>query len=205
MKEKIILFIIKHNKTIFIVAATALVAIAATLFLQREKLFGLHIGVDNDTINKTPIVVDKLKQIGEWEFLSIDTEEMVDTVAKKKFLGIVTGDKEYIRIFPGVLRFGVDMKELTDNNIIKKGDTIKVTLPEIKLLSEDFIDETAAKTFYEEGKWEESDRKFLYEKAVRQMRERHVTEANMKKAHDIGVEQMKNLLKSLGVEHYTVE
>ena len=198
-------FIKKYGKTIALVVAVATIAVVATLLVTGSTMVRVKAGPDNSDILKTPAIVDAIEQIGEWEFLSIETEEMVDTTSKKTILGVPVGSKELIRIYPGTLRLGIDMSVGAENMVRMDGDTVRVALPPVTLLSDDFIDETLSTTFYEDGSWSAADSKRLYKKARRQMKQRHLTAANMQKAREKGIEQMENLLKSLGVRYYTVE
>jgi hypothetical protein len=52
--------------------------------LFAEKDNRLKLGVD-DNINVTPEQIQSIRNIGEWEFLSISDEELVDTVRKGLF------------------------------------------------------------------------------------------------------------------------
>ena len=98
----------------------------------------------DDKIDITPTQVLAMKEIGEWEFLSIENEEMIDTVRKGFFK-----DDELIRIYYGTLRLGFDMSEAKADWIKADKDTLVITLPKIKLLDENFIDEARTKSFFE--------------------------------------------------------
>ena len=57
----------------------------------------------SDDIATTKTYVTAMRDIGQWEFLAINDEELVDTVDKGFF-----SDKELIRIYYGTLRLGID-------------------------------------------------------------------------------------------------
>ena len=66
----------------------------------------IHCGKDNsakiytnDKIDITPNLIESIKDIGEWEFLSINDEELVDTIRHGFF-----GDDQLVRIYYGTLR-----------------------------------------------------------------------------------------------------
>ena len=64
--------------------------------------------VDVVTEEKTtlsPTQVESIEAIGQWEFLAISDEELVDTVRRGFF-----GDDQLVRIYYGTLRLGIDMK-----------------------------------------------------------------------------------------------
>lgn len=206
MKEKILQFAKTYKKELCIVAVTAIAAVAITLFfVKKDWSSGVGVSVSGTEIDNTPQVVQKIKQIGEWEFLSVTSEELVDTTASNKVIGIKIGkDKQLVRVYTGTLRFGIDTKEMAEQAFEVVDDTLVVTLPEIKLLDEDFIDEAKTVAFYENGNWSDHDRQQLYEKAVRQMKENNITPANLSKARSNAIEQMNVMLKALGAKRYKV-
>lgn len=207
MKEKILQFAKTYKKELCIVAVTAIAAVAITLFfVKKDWSSGVGVSVSGTEIDNTPQVVQKIKQIGEWEFLSVTSEELVDTTASNKVIGIKIGkDKQLVRVYTGTLRFGIDTKEMAEQAFEVVDDTLVVTLPEIKLLDEDFIDEAKTVAFYENGNWSDHDRQQLYEKAVRQMKENNITPANLSKARSNAIEQMSVMLKAMGAKRYKVK
>lgn len=153
----------------------------------------------DEKINNTPISVGRMRQMGEWEFLTVTDEEIVDTVRKHLFR-----DDELVRIYTGRLRLGIDMAEMYDDAIVSKGDSIIVTLPEVKLLDNRFIDEALTRAFYESGTWSANDYNALYAKAQRQMIERCVTAENKNTARKNGIAQIKKMLEALGLKNVAV-
>lgn len=149
----------------------------------------------NDDIDITPAQITAMTEIGEWEFLSIEDEELIDTVRKGWF-----SDDELIRIYYGTLRLGFDMRKTGDNWITVNEDTVNVTLPRITLLDEDFIDEAKTKSFYESGSWSDKDRGDMYERARKQMRARCVTKENIATAERNAESQFRKMMEALGFE-----
>lgn len=149
----------------------------------------------NDDIDITPAQITAMIEIGEWEFLSIEDEELIDTVRKGWF-----SDDELIRIYYGTLRLGFDMRKTGDNWITVNEDTVNVTLPRITLLDEDFIDEAKTKSFYESGSWSDKDRSDMYERARKQMRARCVTKENIATAERNAESQFRKMMEALGFE-----
>lgn len=144
---------------------------------------------NNDRIDVSPTLIDKMQSIGQWEFLTINDEELIDTVRNGFF-----SDDELVRIYYGTLRLGIDFKDCSKEWISNDDDTICVTLPEIKLLDYNFIDEARTKSFFESGKWSNKDRKKLYDKARSRMIERCLNEENVKTAQDNAKEQVRQIL-----------
>lgn len=96
----------------------------------------------------SPTQVESIEAIGQWEFLAINDEELVDTTRHGFF-----GDDQLVRIYYGTLRLGIDMKDVKEGWIQtdEKKDSIVCTLPPIRLLDHNFIDEAKTKSFFEEG------------------------------------------------------
>ena len=184
-----------------IIGAVVLIAVVAIFFWVRSAFKGnyLELGT-NDNIEPTPTQIQSIRDIGEWEFLSISAEEMVDTVRK----GIFTDD-ELVRIYYGTLRLGINMQHLSDSAIAVKGDSLEVVLPKVGLLDKDFIDESKTKPFYESGKWSPQAHQALYQKAHRQMLQHCLTPDNVKAAQSNAESQVSNLFKSLGYKNITLK
>ena len=153
----------------------------------------------SEAIDLTPTQIQSMKAIGEWEFLSVSTEELVDTVRK----GIFTDD-ELVRIYYGTLRLGVNMQKVGDDWIQTSGDSITLTLPKIELLDKEFIDEARTKSFYERGSWKPADRDALYQKAYRQMLSHSMTKENLQAAEANASQQMHDIMRALGYQHVSV-
>ncbi|MBQ4446431.1 MAG: DUF4230 domain-containing protein [Prevotella sp.] len=159
---------------------------------------GADIEVDQ-RIGITPTQIASIKQIGQWEFLSVSDEEMVDTTRNRFF-----ADDELVRIYYGTLRLGIDMNEVKNQWIKKEKDSIIVTLPAIKLLDEQFIDEAQTKAFYESGKWTDKDREAMYQRARQRMRARCMNQQNIKSAEQNASRQFYQLMRSMGFENVSI-
>ena len=175
------------------VAAVAVAAVAVVLtltYLGRDT--SATLGSD-EKIDPTPTLVSSMKSIGQWEFMAIADEEIVDTVRHGFF-----SDDELVRIYYGTLRIGVDLSQASDSWVERDGDSVTVTLPPVKLLDPDFIDEGRTKSFFESGTWSNADRAALYDRARRAMIARCVTPANLRAAEQNAAGQMSRLMLSLG-------
>ena len=181
----------KTNTLRWLVRALVLVAVILVLWwlLFAKKDNHLALGVD-ETINTTPQQIQSIRDIGQWEFLSVSDEELVDTVRR----GLFKND-ELVRIYYGTLRLGVDMKQV---KIKTQGDTAMVTMPHVGLLDNDFIDEARTKAFYESGRWSASDREALYRKARRQMIAHAMTPQNLQSAEDNADAQLRRMMRAMG-------
>ena len=192
----------KDSKQILQLVVKVLVLVAIILVLWwllfTEKDNHLSLEVNSD-INVTPEQIQRIKAIGEWEFLSISDEELVDTVRKGLFK-----DDQLVRIYYGTLRIGVNLQHVKDGWIKTQGDSISVTLPKVGLLDEQFIDEARTKAFYESGKWTPKDREALYHKARRQMKAHCLTPQNLKSAENNADTQFRRMMKAMGYNNIII-
>ena len=183
-----------------IIAGAILLGIIAIIFWLRSATKDNYIELgSSEAIEPTPTQIQSIKDIGEWEFLSVSAEEMADTLRK----GFFSND-ELVRIYYGTLRLGVNMHQVEPGWIVIKGDTIEVTMPKIGLLDKDFIDEAKTKPFYESGKWSNNDREALYKKAYRQMIQHCLTKENLEAAKANGENQVRNMMQQLGYKKITI-
>lgn len=163
------------------------------LFAEKDN----HIAIEvDDGIDVTPQQIESIRAIGQWEFLSITTEELVDTVRK----GFISDD-HLARIYYGTLRLGIDMSRV---QLEARGDTVVATLPRVTLLDSNFIDEARTKAFFESGNWKPAAREALYRKARRQMLKHSLTRENLATARQNADAQLRQLLRSMGYNNITI-
>lgn len=196
MKEFMKTLILLRMGLLLFVAALLIVAIFWLRSLSKDN--HIDFGTD-DQIDVTPTQIQSIKAIGEWEFLAVSTEEMVDTIRK----GFLSND-ELVRIYYGTARLGVNMHQVEPGWIRTSGDTVVMTLPKIGLLDKDFIDEARTKSFYESGKWKPADREALYRKAYARMVKHCMTKENIRTAELNAQRQMENMMRSMGFNHIAI-
>lgn len=191
MKHRSLSHIVAHIKVHTVLFSVAVIAVCAVvlslLWLNRNT----HVAVttSNESIALSPTVVQSIEQIGEWEFLAIHDEELVDT-SYRSFLS----EKHLIRIYKGTLRLGINLHEAKEGWLTAKGDTVFVKLPPTKLLDENFIDEAQTQSVFEKGDWDNNARQALYNKARKMMKQRCLTKQNIKIAEENAREQILSLL-----------
>lgn len=183
---------------LYAIGAIVVLVIVASAYLVRQCRGNSITAHVNDSIDITPTQVLAMEEIGEWEFLSIEDEEMVDTVRKKLF-----GTDELIRIYRGTLRLGIDLSEAREDWVAVSGDTLRIVLPKVKLLDDDFIDEAKTQPFFESGTWSDQARSDLYHRAKARMKARCLTKENIASAENNALKQFYQMFKAMGYE--TVE
>ena len=181
------------NKVTLTLASLCFLAIVGVIVWMGYKIKddSFTIGY-SDQIDDTPTIVEQMKEIGQWEFLSISDEELVDTVRRGFF-----SDDELVRIYYGTMRLGIDFSQCDEKWIEREGDTIKVDLPPVRLLDENFLDETRTKSFFESGKWTNADRKAMADRAKALMRKRCLTKENMDLAQKNAEAQVNAFVKMI--------
>ena len=181
------------NKVTLTLASLCFLAIVGVIVWMGYKIKddSFTIGY-SDKIDDTPTIVEQMKEIGQWEFLSISDEELVDTVRRGFF-----SDDELVRIYYGTMRIGIDFSQCDEKWIEREGDTIKVDLPPVRLLDENFLDETRTKSFFESGKWTNADRKAMADRAKALMRKRCLTKENMDLAQKNAEAQVNAFVKMI--------
>lgn len=156
--------------------------------------------VEEGTTQLSPTQVRSIKAIGQWEFLSISDEELVDTVRKGFFK-----DEELARIYYGTMRLGIDLKDAGEGWIQPQGDSIVCTLPPIKLLDHNFIDEAKTQSFFESGSWTGKDRQDMYERAYQAMKQRGLQKSNITRAEENAMAQFTQLFQAMGIKQVKVQ
>lgn len=179
--------------------ALAIVFVVVVLLVMCSVRNGKVAFVVNDKINDTPMQLVSMSEIGQWEFLTIEDEELVDTVRKGFFR-----DAALTRIYYGTIRLGFDMRSVDKDWIVKQADTLHVTLPPIVLLDSAFIDEARTKPFYETGSWTDKDRADLYKRAQAKMLKRCLTKENIRSAEENASRQVSSMLNSMGYKNIQI-
>lgn len=179
-------------------AVMAAVAISIVVIRCNNTNNGISL-TSNNKIDITPTQIRSIENIGEWEFLTINDEEMVDTVRRSLF-----GNDELVRIYYGSVRLGINLKEAKHGWIKSQGDTVKITLPPIILLDNDFIDEAKTKPFIQKGKWSDQDRLAMYERAYIAMKSRCLTQSNIASARRNAETQFRALMRSMGFNYVII-
>ncbi len=199
--KSLLRLLLEQSKDITTLLIVLAVVIAIAIMLIVWIFRSTKIGIENEnhvTISETQI--QALKDIGEWEFMAINDEELIDTIRKGLFR-----DDELTRIYYGTLRLGIDMKDVQEGWISVKDDTLLVTLPPIKLLDTNFIDEARTTTFFEAGKWNQQTRAEMYDKAKALMIRRCLTQSNIQSAQQNASAQFYQILQSMGFEHVKIK
>lgn len=157
--------------------------------------------VHNTRIDVSPEEVRSIRDIGQWEFLSVSTEELIEWHRHRTF-----GNDHLVRIYSGTLRLGIDMAEAKDDWFVSLPDsTARLKLPPVKLLDNQFIDETRTRSFYQKGTVPAGVLDELYEKARRTMIKRCVTKQNLNLADKLAREHFTRIFQAFGFKKVQID
>lgn len=184
---------------IILLTILALILVGTLYWLNKDNTVSV---TTEEQTTLSPTQVESIEAIGEWEFLAISNEELVDTVRRGFF-----GDDQLVRIYYGTLRLGINMKDVKQGwiQVNAEKDSIVCTLPPIRLLDNNFIDEARTRSFFEEGKWTGADRQALYDRAYAQMKKRCLTPVNIRIAQRNAKQQFRDMFKAMGFPNTRVE
>ena len=199
----------KQNKKLLIgcggIATIVIIFLVVLTFLGffiidklRDRIPGVH-SEDTSEIVMTPSQIDDIRRIGQWEFMSLNDEELVDTIHKGFF-----SDDHLVRIYYGTLRLGIDLSEFNAERLSVHDDMLVIQLPAVTLLDPHFIDEARTQSFHESGSWSNADRRALYERAQQKMISRCVTTETLEATRQLAETQVRRLLTSMGFEKVSI-
>lgn len=148
-------------KTKIEIACTAVVVIIVCLLFIRLCSF---VGGDKpvvQTVTKvkpTPVNLDSIKRIGQLSVVTVELDQIVDTVDDGFF-----NDDEIEVMYHGTLHYGVDLTKVQSDWVRTVGDTaVYVKLPPVGLLDNRFLDERRVKVIVGE-----EDQEFINRPEVR--------------------------------------
>ena len=182
-----------------------------TLFLLLLALIGYGAMVayrtlthSNDAVEKpieqSPEEIVRLQAIGQWEFLSVEAEELVE----RHYSGLMS-ERDLVCIYRGTLRIGVDMRKLPSDWVEMKERSAILHLPQPSLLDENFLDESRTTVFFEQGVFRPEERDAMRTEAKDKMKQRAMTAENLSIARRNAEAQFQKLFLAMGYEDVVVE
>ena len=188
---------VKHWRITLIVIALAFIAYGGMVVYR--NLTSTDSAVDKP-IAQSPEEIIHLRSIGQWEFLSVESEELVE----RHHTGLMS-DRDLICIYRGTLRIGVDLRKLPEDWVEVKGRNAIVHLPQPSLLDENFLDETRTTVFMEQGLFRAEEREAMIAEAKNKMKQRALTTDNLSIARRNAESQFQKLFHAMGYEDVIVE
>ena len=188
---------VKHWRITLIVIALAFIAYGGMVVYR--NLTSTDTAVDKP-IAQSPEEIVHLRSIGQWEFLSVESEELVE----RHHTGLMS-DRDLICIYRGTLRIGVDLRKLPEDWVEVKGRNAIVHLPQPSLLDENFLDESRTTVFMEQGLFRAEEREAMIAEAKNKMKQRALSTDNLSIARRNAESQFQKLFHAMGYEDVIVE
>ncbi len=183
-----------------IIAVAVIAAVCVAVWLWKGVSEAeITIGSDK-TINVTPERIAEIRRLGQWEFLTVMDEVVVDTV---RYRHIVSDDR-LTCIYRGTVRLGINLDHASSDWVSNHGDTIEVRLPAPSVLDDRFIDEARTDVFYQSGKWGAYARESMYRRAAAQMKADALSPENIVAVRRAAADRFTSLFRSLGAAEVTV-
>lgn len=186
----------------WIFAVAAIVIAITYIYIGIKGNSPIHLEVERNTrIDLTPEQILSVRDIGQWEFLTINTEELVEWQRSRT----LTTDR-LTRIYQGTLRLGIDMSKASDDWFTSLPDsTAQLILPHAALLDNNFIDEARSRSFYEKGSIPPEARDRLYAQARKKMMQRCLTPQNLQTTERNARNEFTRIFKSFGFKTVTIQ
>lgn len=188
---------VKHWRITLILITFALIAYGVMVVYRS---FTYTDSAVDKPIAQSPEEIVHLRSIGQWEFLSVESEELVE----RHHTGLMS-DRDLICIYRGTLRIGVDLRKLPEDWVEVKGRNAIVHLPQPSLLDENFLDETRTTVFMEQGLFRAEEREAMIAEAKNKMKQRALSPDNLSIARRNAESQFQKLFLAMGYEDVIVE
>ena len=188
---------VKHWRVTLILITFALIAYGVMVVYR--SFTSTDSAVDKPIV-QSPEEIVHLRSIGQWEFLSVESEELVE----RHHTGLMS-DRDLICIYRGTLRIGVDLRKLPEDWVEVKGRNAIVHLPQPSLLDENFLDESRTTVFMEQGLFRAEEREAMIAEAKNKMKQRALSTDNLSIARRNAESQFQKLFLAMGFEDVIVE
>lgn len=196
-------------KLILFIAIIAVVG----YFCWQKGWLNQFLGTGNELkIDQTASVVEEVKKISEFTSVKFYEELVIDEKKASKWvdnkagnlLSKLTGkDKkeisndELVIIAKGTVRAGFDLSAITDSSFSIYGDTIRMVLPQAKILDV-IINPSDFEIYEEDGEWTHEEVVALESKATKQLEQDALEYGILEKATSTGKQKLTSLFKSFG-------
>lgn len=198
---RLLTWIVQHRKFMLLLCLLGIVAFIALKLKQCTADGTPVISVKHSTtIADTPEEVLALRNIKQWEFVSVETEELIEHHEAHTL-----GDKHLVKVYRGTLRIGIDMQQATDDWFsVDSALNVTLRLPDVGLLDTNFIDEARTTTFHEDGTFSAQVKQNLYNQAAEAMKRRTLTDDNLATARQKAEEQFTRIFTALGYNKVSI-
>ena len=188
---------VRHWRITFFVLLVALIGYGA--MVAYRTLTNSNDAVEKP-IEQSPEEIMRLQAIGQWEFLSVEAEELVE----RHYSGLMS-ERDLVCIYRGTLRIGVDMRKLPSDWVEMKERSAILHLPQPSLLDENFLDESRTTVFFEQGVFRHEELDAMRTEEKDKMKQRAMTAENLSIARRNAEAQFQKLFLAMGYEDVVVQ
>jgi hypothetical protein len=168
-------------------------------------------------IDNTPLVITQVKNIAELQTAQLYAELVVDstvytnmdmTNSALKSIGMPTlpvgEQRKIVLIVKGKVIAGIDLKQLTDDRVFVKMDSVSILLPPAIILGV-ITNPSDFETFIETGTWTDTEVRAVKNKAQRLLLQKAAQQQLVKKANEQAAAAVEQIMRSLGFNRLHVQ
>jgi hypothetical protein len=166
-------------------------------------------------IENTTILIQKVKSIAQLVSIEATDEVVVDSMIltqPSKVSTIATifnpalglpGKRSIVIIGKGKIRAGIDLQQLHDSDINRRGDTLLVKLPKAKVLDA-ILNPSDFEIFDENGQWSNEEVRVLKKAAKDKLIKRAIEQNLLIKANERSIAVMRSFLQAAGAKQIVI-
>jgi len=130
--------------------------------------------------------------------------ELVNLAQKDDVVVDSTKVGTIVFIVKSKVRAGFDLSQLGEEDVVVKGDTLSIKLPEAEIF-DIIVYPSDWEMFYREGDWEDAEIRAIQSKAKDAIREDAIAYGLLEKAESCGKEELVSLFKTFGFSNVVIE
>lgn len=130
--------------------------------------------------------------------------ELVNLAPKDDVVVDSTKVGTIVFIVKSKVRAGFDLSQLGEEDVVVKGDTLSIKLPEAEIF-DIIVNPSDWEMFYREGDWEDAEIRAIQSKAKDAIREDAIAYGLLEKAESCGKEELVSLFKTFGFSNVVIE
>lgn len=130
--------------------------------------------------------------------------ELVNLAQKDDVVVDSTKVGTIVFIVKSKVRAGFDLSQLGEEDVVVKGDTLSIKLPEAEIF-DIIVNPSDWEMFYREGDWEDAEIRAIQSKAKDAIREDAIAYGLLEKAESCGKEELVSLFKTFGFSNVVIE
>lgn len=177
---------------IVIVAATAIVV--CHIVPQWSPKQWMH--TEPLRIDKTGYIINQIKK--EAELITACYYEEIVLHESKVSTNLLIKHRDHIVIIAkGEVRAGIDLSKIGEEDIVEKGDTLRLTIPHAQI-QDVIVNPSGIDIFDQKGEWSQSEVTHIVTKAQRRLAQHARNTGIIEQADSIGIRTLQDLMQTIG-------